>query len=101
MSGFNHQRCGIVADISKVLFIVQAGDFAVTTVTIESYTFSPSPRLFLCACVPNFSGADIISKCINGMNLSLCLWNISKFKEAFSQTVQEEGMRVLTDLQFG
>ena len=31
----------------EVLFIVHAGDSAVTTVTIESYTLFPSPRLFM------------------------------------------------------
>ena len=40
----NPQRCGMVADISpEVLFIVHAGDSAVTTVTIDSYTLFPSP----------------------------------------------------------
>ena len=45
MSGFNPQRCGIVADIPpEVLFIVHTRDSAAfTVVTIESYTLFPSP----------------------------------------------------------
>ena len=42
----------MVADISpEVLFIVHAGDSAVTTAPIESYTLFPSPRFFMRSCV--------------------------------------------------
>ena len=45
-SGLNPHRRGIVADISpEVLFIVHAGDSAVYTVLIESYTLF-LPRFF-------------------------------------------------------